>query len=143
MHLTRSMEFNEMKENGLAKKKKKLGRDQYTVVFIKRGEDETLHGVEIKKCSCSMVCAASYAVQYINCSLEKILCAFSSSYRGILVVKQPELKPERHHLPNLLNLKTINHLINKDMNYKLTNICTKAYNAVPKAAGDISCISVL
>lgn len=98
-----------MKENGLTKKqqKKKPGKDQYTVVFIKRGEDETLHGVEIKKCSCSMVCAASYAVQYINCSLEKILCAlrFSSSYRGILVVKQPELKPECHHLPNLLNLK--------------------------------------
>lgn len=76
--------------------------------FIKRrGEEETLYGVEIKKCSCSMVCAASYDVQYINYSLEKILCAlhFSSSYRGILVVKQPELKPERHHLPNLLNLK--------------------------------------
>ncbi len=39
--------------------------------FIKRGEEETLQSVEIKKCSCSVVCAA----QYINGSLEKILCA--------------------------------------------------------------------
>lgn len=58
------MEFNEIKENGL---EKKTGKDQNTVVFIKRrGEEETLYGVEIKKCSCSMVCAASYAVSNVS-----------------------------------------------------------------------------
>lgn len=38
--LTKSMKLNEMKENELAKKKN-------TVVSIKRGEEETLQGVEI------------------------------------------------------------------------------------------------
>lgn len=42
------MEFNEMKENGLEKKQGKI-RIQW--VFIKRGEEETLYGAEIKKCS--------------------------------------------------------------------------------------------
>lgn len=45
MHLTRSMKLKEIKKNVLTKKKKK--KNLNTVVFIKRGEEETLQGVEI------------------------------------------------------------------------------------------------
>lgn len=64
-------------------------------------------------------------------------------------MKQPELKPEHRHLPNLLNLKKkikkkTKHLINKDIIIiSQQTFFTKAYNAVPKAVGDISCIRVL